>query len=61
MIHKAWIATFRDAIMNGGYDDDLDELSAMDFVTDSEVLLIADAAKIRGRIVSQPKTSNEQR
>ena len=61
MIHRAWIASFRDAIMNGAYDDDLEELSAIEFVTDSEMLSIADAAKTRRGVLSLATTGDEQR
>ncbi len=61
MIHRTWIASLRDAIMNGDYDDDLEELSTIDFVTDSEALSIADAAKTRRATLAIPNTSDEER
>jgi hypothetical protein len=47
MLNAAWAASFRDAIINGNYDDDLDELAALDLVKDERMSSIAQAAKVR--------------
>jgi hypothetical protein len=61
MINRTWFASLKDAIMNGDHDDDLEQLSTIDSVAESEVLSIADAAKTRRAILALSKTSNEER